>query len=862
MKKILTFIALAALTLPAMARDYAAPVKPSVENPTGSELNSGQDYLIYNVGLQEYVTSGNAWATQISTAADPYVMFTVTASDDYYTVKLNGSYTFSGQAPAGYGGYAINDKVIANTFLFWSDDEGGEGFCDYSYFGSTTWKFTATGENNAYYWQTSAAEDANYLVAGDNAGDAVVFSTDNSSDKAQWLFVSSDAMSTYNALKALYDAIEDAASKGINVESAKSVYQYDESTVDQLNAATAELQKKVNGAISANVQTTVSWAAATVSNCQSENGGNNIGYTGAESVATLDIFNGASGQSYLMEFYTGAENCSAVLTVTLKNSSDEVVATQDVEVPNIGTWDLNTRHAIVFSNLAAGEYKLSIATKSNEGNFAGNWGKPTFTKLTTLAANTSLNWNDAVRANCQIENGGANIGSTGAETSAVFYINAAAGNYIMNFNTGANGCSATITATLTDLSGATVKTQDFTVPDISTWNRNTAHQLLLSDLAEGTYKLTFATKSNEGYFAGNWGDLKLIKLTDLPATIDLNSGIYSPTGNWDNIHVVNNTNVGFIKNGHTAKYYINNPATFGYNLSVAVSKQEQGGSMVITIADAETGATEYTSETLTINADNSNYNTQNFEIPTLSAGAKVMTFTFTSEQDDWICDYKDIQFTKLAALALDENNMPELKAATRDVTLTRSIAANQWGTIVLPFALTQAQLQAAFCNDMKLKQMSDGTSSTEVKLSDATALNANEPYLIRVATAFTSATIEGVTIVPPTDPKKTVNAVTFQGTYSSMNIPAGAFFLYDNQLYKATGEGTPNTINPMRGYFTVADIGNARLRIVFDDSETTAVQSVATESQQTEQVFDLQGRRVIAPAKGLYIVNGKKVVMK
>lgn len=862
MKKILIFIALAALTLPAMARDYAEPVKPTISNPTGSVLTSGQDYLIYNVGLKEYVTSGNAWATQISTAAEPYVMFTVTASDDNYTVKLNGSYTFSGQAPAGYGGYAINDKVIANTFLFWSDDEG---FCDYSNFGITTWKFTATGANNAYYWQTSAAENAKYLVAGANAGDAVLFSTDNSSDKAQWLFVSSDAMSTYNALKALYDAIEDAASKGINVESAKSVYQNDESTVDQLNAATAELQKKVNGAISANVQTTISWATATVSNCQSENGGNNIGYTGAESVATLDIFNGASGQSYLMEFYTGAENCSAELTVTLKNSSDEVVATQDVEVPNTGKWDLQTRHAIVFNNLAVGEYKLIFATKSiTSGGFAGNWGKPTFTKLTTLAANTSLNWNDAVRANCQIENGGANIGCTGAETSAVFYINAAAGNYIMNFNTGADGCSATITATLTDLSGATVKTQDFTVPDISTWDRNTAHQLLLSDLAAGVYKLTFATKSiSTGYYAGNWGDLKLIKLTDLPATIDLNSGIYTPTGDYS-IHVENNTNVGYIKNGHTAKYYINNPATFGYNLTVAVSKQGQGGSMVITIADAETGATEYTSETLTINADNSNYNTQNFEIPTLSAGAKVMTFTFTSEQDDWICNYKDIQFTKLAALALDENNMPELKAATRDVVLTRSIAANQWSTIVLPFALTADQLKETFGSDMKLKQMTDA-SSESVTLSDATGLNANEPYLIRVSSDFTSATIDGVTIVPSADPKKTIDVVTFQGTYSSMDIPAGAFFLYDNQLYKATGEGTPNTINPMRGYFTVSGAPAARLNLIINGEETTGIDSLNFDSKgQTgnAEYIDLQGRRVSAPVKGLYIKDGKKVIVK
>ena len=39
----------------------------------------------------------------------------------------------------------------------------------------------------------------------------------------------------------------------------------------------------------------------------------------------------------------------------------------------------------------------------------------------------------------------------------------------------------------------------------------------------------------------------------------------------------------------------------------------------------------------------------------------------------------------------------------------------------------------------------------------------------------------------------------------------------------------------------------------------TAIQSVAAQ-QQAEAVYDLQGRRVAQPVKGLYIMNGKKVV--
>jgi hypothetical protein len=40
----------------------------------------------------------------------------------------------------------------------------------------------------------------------------------------------------------------------------------------------------------------------------------------------------------------------------------------------------------------------------------------------------------------------------------------------------------------------------------------------------------------------------------------------------------------------------------------------------------------------------------------------------------------------------------------------------------------------------------------------------------------------------------------------------------------------------------------------------TAIKGVAEGVQKQDSVFDLQGRRVEKPAKGLYIVNGKKVL--
>lgn len=72
---------------------------------------------------------------------------------------------------------------------------------------------------------------------------------------------------------------------------------------------------------------------------------------------------------------------------------------------------------------------------------------------------------------------------------------------------------------------------------------------------------------------------------------------------------------------------------------------------------------------------------------------------------------------------------------------------------------------------------------------------------------------------------------------------------------------TGDAFGANKAYFEVAAGATpARLAIVFDD-ETTGIKSVSNgQSTMNNVVYDLQGRRVAQPTKGLYIVNGKKVI--
>ena len=87
------------------------------------------------------------------------------------------------------------------------------------------------------------------------------------------------------------------------------------------------------------------------------------------------------------------------------------------------------------------------------------------------------------------------------------------------------------------------------------------------------------------------------------------------------------------------------------------------------------------------------------------------------------------------------------------------------------------------------------------------------------------------------------NSLTF-GTFdpSAVAIPANKAYL---KVLKSS------VTNPARG-----------LDIVFDDDVTgiSAIEKMRNEGNET--FFDLQGRKVAQPQKGLYIVNGKKVMVK
>ena len=122
-----------------------------------------------------------------------------------------------------------------------------------------------------------------------------------------------------------------------------------------------------------------------------------------------------------------------------------------------------------------------------------------------------------------------------------------------------------------------------------------------------------------------------------------------------------------------------------------------------------------------------------------------------------------------------------------------------------------------------------------------------------------------VTVITMT---KTETNSTFQGT-SSLN---GTLTEINGNIYVL------NTGTKGAGFYKLAENGTVpanKAYLVYDGAagaldyflfdETTSISEelrVKSEEIATAPVYDLQGRRVNAPTKGVYIVNGRKVVVK
>jgi hypothetical protein len=189
-------------------------------------------------------------------------------------------------------------------------------------------------------------------------------------------------------------------------------------------------------------------------------------------------------------------------------------------------------------------------------------------------------------------------------------------------------------------------------------------------------------------------------------------------------------------------------------------------------------------------------------------------------------------------------------------------------TVCVPFALDDTQA-AELGTFYTLSAHSENT----ITMESVDATEANKAYMFKPAKETFSAEMVDVKKADPV--RTTVSLLSFLGTYQQ--IPAlnsTADFVY--YCFMQTGEQAGKfvkitdavTVNPFRAYMELpASESLARvLDLNFGEGGATGIGSLTPNPSPIGEgnvgFYDLQGRRVLYPKKGLYILNGKKVIIK
>ena len=232
-----------------------------------------------------------------------------------------------------------------------------------------------------------------------------------------------------------------------------------------------------------------------------------------------------------------------------------------------------------------------------------------------------------------------------------------------------------------------------------------------------------------------------------------------------------------------------------------------------------------------------------------------------------------------------ENNTSE---NVLQITYTRTLPNLQWNALFVPFEIPVSDLandyDVAYINDIHsydkdLDGEIDQMEMEVIYIKEGT-LHANHPYLIRAkndeaksmnivvtdATLYSSAKADRTSITC----SSAYTDFEVIGTYEKMTAQEldGCYAINTNGAWSPIASGA--SLNPFRLYMTITSrngspvkvsqsaMSRINIRVQGEDTETGIGEIVDKDAKA--EIYDMTGRRLQNAHKGIYIINGKKVI--
>lgn len=251
-------------------------------------------------------------------------------------------------------------------------------------------------------------------------------------------------------------------------------------------------------------------------------------------------------------------------------------------------------------------------------------------------------------------------------------------------------------------------------------------------------------------------------------------------------------------------------------------------------------------------------------------------------------DYKTENLQNVT-LEGDKDNATTIEGLTvgnqYNVTLNRTFGAKKWYAVVLPFSVSQKQMKSVFGDGVKVLHYSDVTG-TDLNLFEHfyQMIVGGTPVLVKPSQEVTNPVFNNVTLTS----KEVVDIVNTgfkcTGSWNNVDFPAYSYFIdaKTNSFYQYDPTKVETgTVKPHAGAFrswiiasenaSTAKQLTMHINGIEEQGETTAIWNAISGNDDAEVaskgIYSLSGQKMNAAdtsslPKGIYIVNGKKFIVK
>ena len=222
-----------------------------------------------------------------------------------------------------------------------------------------------------------------------------------------------------------------------------------------------------------------------------------------------------------------------------------------------------------------------------------------------------------------------------------------------------------------------------------------------------------------------------------------------------------------------------------------------------------------------------------------------------------------------------------------NVTLNnRSFGKDKWYALVLPFSVSQEQMKSVFGENVKVLHYNDVTGTTlNLFKHFYQMIVGGTPVLVKPSVDVNNPVFNNVTLTSKevVDIKKSDFKCT--GSWDNVDFPEYSYFINakDSKFYLYDPQRASGTKAPHAGAFRTWIISTSnnpsaakkltmRINGIEDSSETTAIWNAVIGNDDnaevaTKGIYSLSGQKMNATdirslSKGIYIVNGKKYIVK